>query len=635
MFAKQTLGWFVAGALSLGTILGNALVLFAYKLETSISRQLNNRFIVSLAVSDLIIGIEGIPFFTVYVINGDLWPLGRLACEIWLFLDYTLCLISILTVLLITVDRYLSVSLLKSLTKERLFRQATSNGECYAPFLANPFVNMSMYLAYYWTTLVAMLILYKGIHKAAKKLEKRSKAREHRHIALLLTQRLGTQVGVGLMLHARRYQEEALAKKQQQPTIEIKDSGYTTNNTLSTTTETTERRRSSFAILVKASHRFRGRGFSVFNSNVKEENTVINNNNRRHLKIQTPPQLERLSEDNNSLVKTAVEINAKEEERKLLNNIGDGENQIYTAQFFDIDTEDIDVLDDVPKDIRIGRLISFPYTSLSTEVFHEESLTSLLNFCPSMVGGMTPSEHSKSSVESELKNKDTINCSKNSDNIQQCLSLAVPLKHEDNQQNSDSPTNSSNASSSRRQRQHTMRKRQHSVHHRKRQQQQKGPQSYIQVTAEALNRFQQQFSGLILSGLGLTNRGKQNLVMQFSPFSSFSSFSSSTQPTASKNTSVVASQQKQVPTLLVTRHSLTPQNIEIVENKENEKIEEEQNLGANQSSKFLQTLFSPISLFQKRRKKTKAERRAQKAFRTITFIVGLFAILWSPYYVVS
>jgi len=32
--------------------------------------KLNNRFIVSLAVSDLIIGIEGIPFFTVYVING-------------------------------------------------------------------------------------------------------------------------------------------------------------------------------------------------------------------------------------------------------------------------------------------------------------------------------------------------------------------------------------------------------------------------------------------------------------------------------------------------------------------------------------------------------------------------------------
>uniref|UniRef100_A0A1I8B5P3 G_PROTEIN_RECEP_F1_2 domain-containing protein n=1 Tax=Meloidogyne hapla TaxID=6305 RepID=A0A1I8B5P3_MELHA len=726
---------------------------------------LNNRFIVSLAVSDLIIGVEGIPFFTIYVINGDLWPLGALACEIWLFLDYTLCLISILTVLLITVDRYLSVchtaSYIKWQTPMRtqllifgswilpslifglmIFGwplmgsiedqiQATTNGECYAPFLANPFVNMSMYLAYYWTTLIAMLILYKGIHKAAKKLEKRSKAREHRHIALLLTQRLGTQVGVGLMLHARRYQEEALnTKKQQQPTIEIKDSGYTTNNTLSTTTETTERRRSSFAILVKAvqtSQRFRGRGLSVFNSNtssVKEDNTTTTNNNRRLLKIQTP-QLERLSEDNNSLIKTTVEINAEEEQRKLLNTVADGEDQLYNAQFFAIDAEDIDVLDDFPKDIHIGRLISFPYTSLSTEVFHEESLTSLLNFCPSMIG-MTPSDNEHSISSSEIKNKDKmdfLNLSssekrlkrhnslnalsrsfknqnnimrrsnslgrqkidlstdlsiyaqikharqtftsqkhvsseeslvnkRNSDNIQQqCLSLAVPLKLEENQQKtSDSPTNSSNASSSRRRRERrpTTRKRQYnSVYHRSQnKKQQKGPQSYIQVTAEALGRFQQQFSGLILSGLGLTNKGnderilkygKQNLAMHFSPFSSFSSFSSSTQPTTSKNTNVISSQQqKQVPTLLVTRHSLTPQNIENVENKENQQIEEENNLEQNnQSSKFLQTLFSPISLFQKRRKKTKAERRAQKAFRTITFIVGLFAILWSPYYVVA
>lgn len=36
-----------------------------------------------------------------------------------------------------------------------------SGSECSAPFLTNPFVNMGMYVAYYWTTLVAMLILYK------------------------------------------------------------------------------------------------------------------------------------------------------------------------------------------------------------------------------------------------------------------------------------------------------------------------------------------------------------------------------------------------------------------------------------------------------------------------------------------
>lgn len=36
-----------------------------------------------------------------------------------------------------------------------------TGGECSAPFLTNPYVNMGMYVAYYWTTLVAMLILYK------------------------------------------------------------------------------------------------------------------------------------------------------------------------------------------------------------------------------------------------------------------------------------------------------------------------------------------------------------------------------------------------------------------------------------------------------------------------------------------
>ncbi|VDO33540.1 unnamed protein product [Onchocerca flexuosa] len=192
---------------------------------------ISNRFIVSLAVSDLIIGIEGYPLFTLYVLNGDRWPLGWIACETWLFLDYTLCLVSILTVLLITVDRYLSVchtaSYIKwqSPTKAQitiicswlipafifgfmiygwsLVSDTTSglvNDECAAPFLTNPYINMGMYLVYYWTTLIAMLILYKGIHKVTKKLEKKAEARNQRQLALLLSQRLGTQVGLKLML---------------------------------------------------------------------------------------------------------------------------------------------------------------------------------------------------------------------------------------------------------------------------------------------------------------------------------------------------------------------------------------------------------------------------------------------------
>uniref|UniRef100_A0A914YDB8 G-protein coupled receptors family 1 profile domain-containing protein n=1 Tax=Panagrolaimus superbus TaxID=310955 RepID=A0A914YDB8_9BILA len=51
--------------------------------------------------------------------------------------------------------------------------------------------------------------------------------------------------------------------------------------------------------------------------------------------------------------------------------------------------------------------------------------------------------------------------------------------------------------------------------------------------------------------------------------------------------------------------------------------------------RVLQSLFSPIVALNRGRKQTRAEKRAHKAFRTITFIVGFFAILWSPYYVVA
>ncbi|CAJ0571790.1 unnamed protein product, partial [Mesorhabditis spiculigera] len=237
----QIFVWLVVVVLSLETILGNAMVIMAYKIERNISKQVSNRYIVSLAISDLIIGIEGFPLFTIYFLNGDRWPLGSITCETWLFLDYTLCLVSILTVLLITADRYLSVchtaKYLKwqSPTKTQVmiilswlipavvfgimiygWKAMTGEAdsmrgyECSAPFLANPYVNMGMYVSYYWTTLVAMLILYKGIHQAAKNLEDKAKAKERRHIALILSQRLGTQVGVSLMLQQDKEREKKM-----------------------------------------------------------------------------------------------------------------------------------------------------------------------------------------------------------------------------------------------------------------------------------------------------------------------------------------------------------------------------------------------------------------------------------------
>uniref|UniRef100_A0A915HN01 G-protein coupled receptors family 1 profile domain-containing protein n=1 Tax=Romanomermis culicivorax TaxID=13658 RepID=A0A915HN01_ROMCU len=225
--------WILTGLFSLETIFGNLLVLWAYRIERNIRRQLSNKFIVSLAISDLIIGMEGFPILTVYVLDKERWPLGVMMCKIWLCIDYTLCLVSILTVLLITIDRYCSVCYpakyrmwqsprritIMIITSwispmalfsfmifawELMTNESAENEtvKCYAPFLNNPYVNMSMYIVYYWTTLIAMSILYRGIHIAAKALEERSKAKEKQTLALMLGQRCMAQVGVGMFMNA-------------------------------------------------------------------------------------------------------------------------------------------------------------------------------------------------------------------------------------------------------------------------------------------------------------------------------------------------------------------------------------------------------------------------------------------------
>ncbi|WKY15834.1 hypothetical protein Q1695_000931 [Nippostrongylus brasiliensis] len=271
--------WLLVIVVSLVTVIGNAMVVIAYKIERSIGKKISNRYIASLAISDLIIGIEGFPLFTVYVMNGERWPLGTVLCRTWLFLDYTLCLVSILTVLLITMDRYLSVChtakymkwqnptktqfliIFSWLIPAIIFgammygwdaitgEESMTTTECSAPFLSNPYVNMGMYVAYYWTTLVAMLILYKGIHQAAKSLEKKAKAKEQRNVALILSQRLGTQVGVTLMLHTQGAenphttspQRSNSERRSQNPSLESNAS----------TTDVKMRKRESWAVSMK------------------------------------------------------------------------------------------------------------------------------------------------------------------------------------------------------------------------------------------------------------------------------------------------------------------------------------------------------------------------------------------------
>ncbi|KAM6349769.1 histamine H3 receptor-like [Podargus strigoides] len=99
---------FLMVLLALVTILGNILVILAFIMDRNL-RHRSNYYFLNLAISDFAVGAFCMPLYIPYALTGT-WHLGRGICKLWLVMDYLLCTASVFNIVLISYDRFLSVT---------------------------------------------------------------------------------------------------------------------------------------------------------------------------------------------------------------------------------------------------------------------------------------------------------------------------------------------------------------------------------------------------------------------------------------------------------------------------------------------------------------------------------------------
>ncbi|XP_041914661.1 5-hydroxytryptamine receptor 7 [Alosa sapidissima] len=91
------------------TVIGNTLVVIAVCVVKKL-RQPSNYLLVSLAVADLSVALVVMPFVIVTDLTGGTWLFGEVFCNIFISMDVMCCTASIMTLCVISVDRYLGIT---------------------------------------------------------------------------------------------------------------------------------------------------------------------------------------------------------------------------------------------------------------------------------------------------------------------------------------------------------------------------------------------------------------------------------------------------------------------------------------------------------------------------------------------
>ncbi|KAF8386796.1 gar-3 [Pristionchus pacificus] len=180
------------------TTVGNLMVLISFKIDRQL-QTISNYFLFSLAVADVMIGFISIPLMTYYLSRGK-WDIGYIACQFWLCLDYLMSNASVLNLLLISFDRFFSVTRPLSYRPRRTTRKAlimisctyiistllwppwivlwpyiegsfkTEDDKCVVQFLStNTYVTVGTAIAAFYLPVTIMICLYSRVYYETKK----------------------------------------------------------------------------------------------------------------------------------------------------------------------------------------------------------------------------------------------------------------------------------------------------------------------------------------------------------------------------------------------------------------------------------------------------------------------------------
>lgn len=183
----------LTGMLSLVTIIGNILVVVSFKVNRQL-KTVNNYFLLSLAVADLIIGVISMNLYTTYLVMGY-WAMGNWACDLWLAIDYVASNASVMNLLVISFDRYFSITRPLTYRAKRTTKRAgimislawsvslvlwapaillwqffegkrtVPSDQCYIQFLSEPTITFCTAMAAFYLPVTIMSVLYWRIYK--------------------------------------------------------------------------------------------------------------------------------------------------------------------------------------------------------------------------------------------------------------------------------------------------------------------------------------------------------------------------------------------------------------------------------------------------------------------------------------